>query len=160
MPKTEKCPFEFLAGKGCLPLKQNKERNRKMKKTIIALAAVLCVGVSALAEECAAKETPSADVKSACKASESSGLTVRERRDAERCGIPAEQWKAMTKKARKAARQEAKAKALGMTVAEMKAANNRKAAEKAGCDPEKWAKMSVKERIAFRKAKADSAKSK
>ena len=41
----------------------------------------------------------------------------------------------MTKKARKAAREEAKAKALGMTVAEMKAANNKKAAEKAGCDP-------------------------
>ena len=81
---------------------------------------------------------------------------MRERKDAERCGIAVEQWKTMTKKARKEAKQEAKAKALGMTVAEMKAANNKKAAEKAGCDPERWAKMSVKERCAFRKAKAQA----
>ena len=104
-----------------------------MKKLIITLAMALALGTVALAAEPAE-------------------LTARERRDAERCGIAAQEWKAMTKKARKEARQAAKAKALGMTVAEMKAANNRKAAEKAGCDPEKWAKMSVKERCAFRRA--------
>ena len=108
-----------------------------MNKLIITLAAALTVGAAALAAEPAE-------------------LTVRDRKDAERCGIAVEQWKNMTKKARKAAREEAKAKALGMTVAEMKAANNKKAAEKAGCDPEKWAKMSVKERCAFRKAKAQA----
>ena len=113
-----------------------------MNKLIITLAAALTIGAAAFAAEPAE-------------------LTARERMDAERCGISVEQWQAMTKKARKAAKQEAKAKALGMTVAEMKAANNKKAAEKAGCDPEKWAKMSVKERAAFRKqAKADAAKAK
>ena len=114
-----------------------------MKKLIITLAAALCVGVSALAATCKTD----------------TGLTPRERRDAERCGISVEQWKGMTKKVRKEARQAAKAKALGMTVEEMKAERNRKEAEKAGCDPEKWAKMSVKERCAFRKqAKAAAAK--
>ena len=109
-----------------------------MNKLIITLAAALCGCVSVLAAG-------------------SSELTTRDRKDAERCGISAEQWKTMAKKARKEARQAAKARALGMTVAEMKAENNRKAAVKAGCDPEKWAKMSVKERCAFRKqAKAAS----
>ena len=114
-----------------------------MKKLIITLAAALCVGVSALAATCKTD----------------TGLTPRERRDAERCGISVEHWKAMSKKARKEARQAAKAKALGMTVEEMKAERNRKDAEKVGCDPEKWAKMSVKERCAFRReAKAGAAK--
>ena len=104
-----------------------------MNKLIITLATALTISTAAFAAEPAE-------------------LTARDRRDAERCGIAVEQWKAMTKKARKEARQEAKAKALGMTVAEMKAERNRKDAEKAGCDPEKWAKMSVKERCAFRHA--------
>ena len=113
-----------------------------MNKLILTIAVALCVGVSAFAAA-------------------TSELTTRDRKDAERCGIAAEQLKAMTKKARKEAKQQAKAKALGMTVAEMKAANNRKAAEKAGCDPEKWAKMSVKERAAFRReAKEKAAKAK
>ena len=73
-----------------------------MNKLIITLAAALAIGAAAFGEEPA-------------------GLTVRERKDAERCGIAVEQWKTMTKKARKEAKQEAKAKALGMTVAEMKA---------------------------------------
>ena len=103
-----------------------------MNKLIITLAAALTIGAAAFAAE-------------------SAELTVRERKDAERCGIAVEQWKTMTKKARKAAKQEAQAKALGLTVSEMKAANNKKAAEKAGCNPEKWAKMSVKERAAFRR---------
>ena len=104
-----------------------------MNKLIITLATALTIGTAAFAAGTAE-------------------LTVRDRKDAEHCGIAVEQWKTMTKKARKAAKQEAKAKALGMTVAEMKAANNKKDAEKAGCDPEKWAKMSVKERCAFRRA--------
>ena len=103
-----------------------------MNKLIITLAAALTIGAAAFAAEPAE-------------------LTVRERKDAERCGIAVEQWKTMTKKARKAAKQEAQAKALGLTVSEMKAANNKQAAEKAGCNPEKWAKMSVKERAAFRR---------
>ena len=103
-----------------------------MNKLIITLAVALTIGEAAFAAEPAE-------------------LTVRERKDAERCGIAVEQWKTMTKKARKAAKQEAQAKALGLTVPEMKAANNKKAAEKAGCNPEKWAKMSVKERAAFRR---------
>ena len=103
-----------------------------MNKLIITLAAALTIGAAAFAAEPAE-------------------LTVRERKDAERCGIAVEQWKTMTKKARKAAKQEAQAKALGLTVSEMKAANNKKAAERAGCNPEKWAKMSVKERAAFRR---------
>ena len=111
-----------------------------MNKLILTIAAALCVGVSAFAAA-------------------TSELTTRDRKDAERCGIAAEQWKAMTKKARKAARDEAKAKALGMTVAEMKAERNRKDAEKVGCDPEVWAKMSVRERCAYRKqAKAKAQK--
>ena len=104
-----------------------------MNKLIITLATALTIGTAAFAAGTAE-------------------LTTRDRKDAERCGIAVEQWKVMTKKARKEAKQEAKAKALGMTVAEMKAANNKKAAAKAGCDPEKWAKMSVKERCAFRHA--------
>ena len=56
----------------------------------------------------------------------------------------------MTKKARKAAREEAKAKALGMTVAEMKAANNKKAAEKAGCDPGRMLCATFTNRAALR----------
>ena len=131
-----------------------------MNKVIITLAAALCVGVSAFAAESVAKDDSSVAANVARKETKAAELTTRERKDAERCGIAVEQWKAMTKKARKEARQTAKAKALGMTVAEMKAANNRKAAEKAGCDPEKWAKMSVKERCAFRreaKARAQAA---
>ena len=104
-----------------------------MNKLIITLGAALTLGTTAFAAEPAE-------------------LTVRDRRDAERCGIAVEQWKAMTKKARKEAKQEAKAKALGVTVAEMKAERNRKDAERVGCDPAKWAKMSVKERCAFRHA--------
>ena len=122
-----------------------------MNKVIITLAAARCVGVSALAAENVTNDVPSAAANVARRETKSAELTTRERKDAERCGIAVEQWKTMTKKARKEARQAAKAKALGMTVAEMKAANNRKAAEKAGCDPEKWAKMSVKERCAFRR---------
>ena len=111
-----------------------------MKKLIITLAMALTIGTTAFAAK-------------------SAELTVRDRRDAERCGISVEHWKAMSKKARKEARQAAKAKALGMTVDEMKAERNRKDAEKVGCDPEKWAKMSVRERCAFRReAKAGAAK--
>lgn len=103
-----------------------------MNKLIITLATAFTIGTATFAAD-------------------SAELTTRDRKDAERCGIAVEQWKTMTKKARKAARQEAKAKALGMTVAEMKAANCKKEAEKVGCDPETWAKMSVKERCAYRK---------
>ena len=111
-----------------------------MKKLIITLAMALTIGTTAFAAK-------------------SAELTVRDRRDAERCGISVEHWKAMSKKARKEARQAAKAKALGMTVEEMKAECNRKDAEKVGCDPEKWAKMSVRERCTFRReAKAGAAK--
>ena len=111
-----------------------------MKKLIITLAMALTIGTTAFAAK-------------------SAELTVRDRRDAERCGISVEHWKAMSKKARKEARQAAKAKALGMTVEEMKSERNRKDAEKVGCDPEKWAKMSVRERCAFRReAKAGAAK--
>lgn len=104
-----------------------------MNKLIITLATALTIGLSV-------------------SAAEPAELTVRDRKDAERCGIAVEKWKAMSRKARKEARQEVKAKALGMTVAEMKAERNRRDAAKAGCDPEKWAKMSVKERSAFRHA--------
>lgn len=83
-----------------------------MNKLIITLATALTIGMAALAAG-------------------STELTTRDRKDAERCGIAVEQWKTMTKKARKAARQEAKAKSLGMTVAEMKAANKKKQAKKA-----------------------------
>lgn len=62
-----------------------------MNKLIIILAAALTIGTAAFAAEPAE-------------------LTVRERKDAERCGIAVEQWKTMTKKARKEAKQEAKAK--------------------------------------------------
>ena len=122
-----------------------------MNKLIITLATALFAGVSAFAAESVTNDAPALTAKASCKANKSSELSARDRRDAERCGIAAEQWKGMSKKARKEAKQEAKAKALGMTVVEMKAERNRKDAEKAGCDPEKWAKMSVKERIAFRK---------
>lgn len=122
-----------------------------MNKLIITLAAALCVCVSTLAAESATNDVPSRAATVVRKSAKSSELTTRERKDAERCGIAAEQWKTMTKKARKEARDAAKAKALGMTVAEMKAERNRKDAERAGCDPEKWAKMSVKERCSFRK---------
>ena len=98
-----------------------------MNKLIITLATALALGTAAFAVEPAE-------------------LSVRERKDAERCGIAVEQWKTMTKKARKEAKQEAKAKALGMTVAEMKAANNKKAAEKAEA-----------EKAAAEKPKAESA---
>ena len=131
-----------------------------MNKLIITLAAALCVGISAFAAENVTNGVSTAAAGAVRKVTKSTELTTRDRNDAARCGIAIEQWKAMTKKARKEARQAAKAKALGMTVAEMKAANNRKAAEKAGCDPEKWAKMSVKERCAFRreaKARAQAA---
>jgi len=84
--------------------------------------------------------------------------TVKERREAQRYGYELKDWCALTKKARKEIRQESLAKAKGMTVAEMKAENNRKQAEKAGCPVEEWAKMSVKERCAFRKAKAQAKK--
>ena len=77
-----------------------------MKKLIITLAMALTIGTTAFAAK-------------------SAELTVRDRRDAERCGISVEHWKAMSKKARKEARQAAKAKALGMTVEEMKAERNR-----------------------------------
>ena len=130
-----------------------------MNKLIITLAAALCVGVSALAAESVSNDVPSVAANVIRKAAKSSELTARERKDAERCGIAAEQWKTMTKKARKEARDAAKAKALGMTVAEMKAERNRKDAERAGCDPEKWAKMSVKERCAFRKRAKSEASS-
>jgi len=82
--------------------------------------------------------------------------TVKERREAQRYGYELKDWCALTKKARKEIRQEALAKSKGMTVAEMKAENNRKQAEKAGCSVEEWTKMSVKERCAFRKAKAQA----
>lgn len=122
-----------------------------MNKLIITTAAALCVCVSAFAAENVTNDVPPVAAGAVRKATKSTELTTRDLNDAARCGTTVEQWKTMTKKARKEARQAAKAKALGMTVAEMKAANNRKAAEKAGCDPEKWAKMSVKERCAFRK---------
>ena len=70
-----------------------------MNKLIIILAAALTIGTAAFAAEPAE-------------------LTVRERKDAERCGIAVEQWKAMTKKARKEAKQEAKAQAKDAAKAE------------------------------------------
>jgi len=77
--------------------------------------------------------------------------TVRERREAMRYGYTVENWCALTKKARREIRQAARAKQLGMTVAEMKAEANRRAAEKAGCPADQWAKMNVRERCAFRR---------
>ena len=120
------------------------------RSSLLPGAAALLAGFSAFAAENVTNGVSSAAAGVVRTATKSAELTTRERKDAERCGIHPEQWKLMTNKARKEARQAAKAKALGMTVAEMKAENNRKAAEKAGCDPEKWAKMSVKERCAYR----------
>jgi len=87
----------------------------------------------------------------AMKKAKAEKATSREKCEAKRLGYSLEDWCSMTKKTRKDVRQEALAKAKGMTVAEMKAEANRKAAEKVGCPVEKWAGMTVKERIAFRK---------
>jgi len=121
-----------------------------MKKLIIILAGVAAnVAVAAGGTNETTKAEKPAAVQCVI-------ATVKERREAMRYGYTVENWCALTKKARKEIRQEALAKAKGMTVAEMKAENNRKQAEKAGCPVEEWTKMSVKERCAFRKAKAQA----
>ena len=150
-----------------------------MKKlmVIIGIAAEVC-GFAALASEC--KEVldakPEAGTSVQC-VTESGGITReqwkamtpderraamvkakvenatgREKAEAKRHGIPLEKWVMMTKKDRKAIRQEALAKSKGMTVEQMKAERTRKEAEKVGCPVEKWAAMTVKERCAYRKA--------
>jgi len=121
-----------------------------MKKLMIILAGVAANVAFATGETNVAAQAEPA-VSGACVSA-----TVKERREAQRYGYAVENWCALTKKARKEIRQEALAKKKGMTVAEMKAENNRKAAERAGCSVEEWTKMSVKERCAFRKAKAQA----
>ena len=131
-----------------------------MNKLIITLAAALCVGVSAFAAENVTNAVSSVTAGVVRKTTKTAELTTRDRKDAERCGIAVEQWKTMTKKARKAIRQEALAKSKGMTVEQMKAERTRKEAEKVGCPVEKWAAMTVKERCAYRKAAKEAKDSK
>jgi len=118
-----------------------------MKKLMIVLMGVAANVAFATSMGEAQPQADAADVRPA-------GATVKERREAMRYGYTVENWCALTKKARKEIRQEARAKAKGMTVAEMKAERNRKDAERAGCPVEEWMKMSVKERCAYRKARA------
>ena len=150
-----------------------------MKKlmVIIGIAAEVCA-FAALASECKDKQGNQTDAgtsvqcvpesgkitreqwnamtpterKEAMAKTKAENATGREKAEAARLGIPLEKWVTMTKKDRKTIRQEALAKAKGMTVDEMKAERTRKEAEKVGCPVEKWAAMTVKERCAYRKA--------
>jgi len=96
------------------------------------------------------KMTPE-ERKAAMNRAKAESATGREKAEAKRLGIPLDTWCGMTKKERKAVRQEYQARQKGITVEEMKAERTRKEAERVGCPVEKWAAMNVKERCEYRR---------